>query len=295
MSIEQNFNVPFVAALALREKQIQQNYRPIIAVHKWFARRPGTLFRGLALAEFGNAPVEDLFFQTNSFPGKRVTDPFMGGGTPLIEANRVGCDVSGFDINPMAAWIVREEIEHLDLDAYEEEAIRLLDKLRSEIGELYLTDCPLYGDTDVPVKYFLWVKVIDCETCAKPVDLFPGYLLSEDSRHPKNVLVCALCGELNEIEDRKEPGVCRNCNAPLNLDGPAGRGRCACPHCEHENRYPRASDGPLRHRLFAIEYYNPHRKAGHKGRFFKKPDRKDLARVAAAEGWASTRARFVPD
>jgi adenine-specific DNA methylase len=296
MSIEENFNVSFVAALALREKQIQQNYRPIIAVHKWFARRPGTLFRGLALAEFGNAPVEDLFFQTNSFPGKRVADPFMGGGTPLVEANRIGCDVSGFDINPMSAWIVREEIEHLDLDAYEQEAIRLLDKLRGEIGELYLTDCPLYGDTDVPVKYFLWVKVIDCESCSKPVDLFPGYLLSEDSRHPKNVLVCASCGELNEVEDRKQPGACRSCDARLNLDGPAGRGRCACPHCGHENRYPRASDGPLRHRLFAIEYYNPHRKAGHKGRFFKKPDGKDLARVAAAEeGWARTRARFVPD
>lgn len=117
MSIEDNFDVAFVAALALREKQIQQNYRPIIAVHKWFARRPGTLFRALTLAEFGNAPVEDLFFQANSFPGRRVADPFMGGGTPLIEANRVGCDVLGFDINPMSAWIVREEIERLDLPA----------------------------------------------------------------------------------------------------------------------------------------------------------------------------------
>jgi hypothetical protein len=40
MSIEKNFDIPFVADLALREKQIQQNYRPVIAVHKWFARRP---------------------------------------------------------------------------------------------------------------------------------------------------------------------------------------------------------------------------------------------------------------
>jgi hypothetical protein len=31
--------VPFVADLALREKQIQQNYRPVMAVHKWFAPR----------------------------------------------------------------------------------------------------------------------------------------------------------------------------------------------------------------------------------------------------------------
>jgi adenine-specific DNA methylase len=296
MTIETRFDIPLVAGLALREKQIQQNYRPIIAVHKWFARRPGTLFRALALSEFGNAPLADLYFAANDFPGRKVADPFMGGGTPLIEANRVGCDVTGFDINPMAAWIVREEIEHLDVGAYEQEAGRLLSKLRADIEDLYLTDCPLYGDRDVPVKYFLWVKVIDCEACGKSVDLFPGYLLSEDSRHPKNVLVCPECGDLNEVEHRRKPGACRSCDAALHVDGPAGRGRCACPHCGHENRYPRGEDGPLRHRLFAIEYYNPKRKAAHKGRFFKKPDAKDLARVAEAhERWSRTRPRFIPN
>ena len=90
----------------------------------------------------------------------------MGGGTPLIEANRVGCDVLGFDINPMAAWIVREEIEHLDLDAYRAAADRLLVSLERELGALYRTDCPHYGDKDVPVKYFLWVKVHRLRTSA---------------------------------------------------------------------------------------------------------------------------------
>jgi adenine-specific DNA methylase len=42
--IEKNFDIPFIADLALREKYIHQNYRPIIAVHKWFARRPVILF-----------------------------------------------------------------------------------------------------------------------------------------------------------------------------------------------------------------------------------------------------------
>ena len=296
MSIEAKFDIPLVAGLALREKQIQQNYRPIIAVHKWFARRPGTLFRALALSEFGSAPLADIYFTANDFPGRKVADPFMGGGTPVIEANRIGCDVTGFDINPMAAWIVREEIEHLDVNTYEAQAENLLGKLRAEIGELYLTDCPLYGDTDVPVKYFLWVKVLDCDSCGQPVDLFPGYLLSEDSRHPNNVLVCSECGELNEVTDRKNPGACRSCKAVLRTNGPAARNRCTCSHCGHENRYPRAEKGPLRHRLFAIEYYNPRRKAMHKGRFFKKPDSKDLARVAVAEErWMRTEARFVPD
>jgi len=116
--IEKNFDTAFVAALALREKQIQQNYRPIIAVHKWFARRPGTLFRSLLLSEFGQEPLCDTYFKSNNLAGIRVADPFMGGGTPLFEANRLGCDVTGFDINPMAYWIVRQEIEWLDLGAY---------------------------------------------------------------------------------------------------------------------------------------------------------------------------------
>src|ERR1700704_1609175 len=107
--IEDNYKIDFVAALALREKQIQQNYRPIIAVHKWFARRPGTMFRGLLLSEFGKHPVQQTYYRANSFEGITVADCFMGGGTPLLEANRLGCNVIGTDINPMSTWVVREE------------------------------------------------------------------------------------------------------------------------------------------------------------------------------------------
>ena len=295
MGIERNFNISFIASLALKEKQIQQNYRPIIAVHKWFARRPGTLFRGLALAEFSDEPIAETFFRGNDFPGVQVADPFMGGGMPLIEANRVGCDVQGFDINPMSAWIVREEIEHLDMVAYQEAAKKLVNSLRVEIDSYYRTHCPLYGDTNVPVKYFLWVKVLDCESCGKEFDLFPGYLIAEDKRHPKNVLVCVACGDLKEVADRTKPGKCNNCGTRFNRGVPARRSRCACCHCGYMNAYPRVDSGPPRHRMFGIEYYNPYRKASHKGRFFKKPDADDLARAkSASERWQKMRARFVP-
>lgn len=115
VGIESRFDISFVAELALREKQLQQNYRPVIAVHKWFARRPGTLFRALLLAEFAEGNLAEAFYRPHSMAGLRVADPFMGGGTPLIEANRIGCDVVGFDINPMAWWIVRQEIDWIDL------------------------------------------------------------------------------------------------------------------------------------------------------------------------------------
>jgi len=118
--IEKAFAIPFIADLAQHEKQIQQNYRPIIAVHKWFARRPGTLFRGLLLSEFSDRPLREVFYKANDLSGRHVADPFMGGGTSILEANRVGCNVIGFDINPMSYWIVRQEIEHLNLDDYSE-------------------------------------------------------------------------------------------------------------------------------------------------------------------------------
>ena len=240
MSIERDFDVRFIANLALREKQIQQNYRPVIAVHKWFARRPGTLFRGLLLSEFGDTPIKESFFRANDFKGITIADPFMGGGTPILEANRLGCNVIACDINPMAYWIVRQEIEHIDLAAYRTAAAKLIATLKRDVGALYHTSCLNCGDRDAMVKYFLWVKVLSCQDCDKDIDLFPGYLLAKNKRHPRNVIVCGSCGDLNEVEDRGNPGNCASCGDLLFLSGPAKRKRCSCQNCGTINAYPGA-------------------------------------------------------
>lgn len=293
--IEKRFDIPFIADLALREKQIQQNYRPIIAVHKWFARRPGTLFRGLLLSEFVDSPLRDVFYRASDLDGKHVADPFMGGGIPVLEANRLGCDVTGFDINPMSYWIVKQEIEHLDLKAYERAAAVLCQTLEKEIGPFYRTRCEVCGSADAHVKYFLWVKTLPCQGCGKTVDLFPGYLVSADARHPLNVFVCPVCGNLTETKSRTSPGNCGSCSAALTMAGPAGRNRCKCPACGVDNTYPDAAAGPPDHRLFAIEYHCPACKPSHAGRFFKKPDARDLAGMGAVEArWAGMRPRYVP-
>ncbi|MCD6365652.1 MAG: DUF1156 domain-containing protein, partial [Planctomycetes bacterium] len=289
-------DIPFISDLALREKQIQQNYRPVIAVHKWFARRPGTLFRGLLLSEFSDKPLREVFYESNNFPSLHVADPFMGGGTPILEANRIGCNVTGFDINPMSYWIVKQEIEHLDLCAYAKAAGFLRTTLEKEIGHLYRTRCVSCGSQDAHVKYFLWVKVRSCRKCGEDIDLFPGYLLAADSRHPANVFVCPACGELTETDDRGNRGQCSHCSADLVLDGPAKRSHCRCPACGTKNLFPDAELGPPRHRLFAIEYHCPTCKPAHTGRFFKKPDSQDIERVAEAETkWARMRPKYVPD
>jgi adenine-specific DNA methylase len=296
MSIEKSFDIPFIGNLSLREKQIQQNYRPIIAVHKWFARRPGTLFRGLILSEFETKPLTQIYYRSNNLRGIRIADPFMGGGTPLIEANRLGCDIVGYDINPMAYWIVRQEIERIDLKAYRNAASKLTHLLESQLGYFYRTRCLKCGSAEAHVKYFLWVKVQSCRRCGKDFDLFRGYLVALNRRHPKNVFVCPSCGQLSEVEDRKQPGDCMSCGVPLSLAGPAKRNRCPCPHCGKINIYSDPTSGPPRHRMFAIEYHCPSCKPYHRGRFFKKPDDEDLSKYdEAVSRTRAMRAKFAPD
>ena len=92
MGIEARFDVPFVAKLTSEEKQIQQSYRPVIGVHKWFARRPGALFRSLVLSEFSSeGALRDGYYRSHEMHDVTIGDPFMGGGTTLFESNRVGC------------------------------------------------------------------------------------------------------------------------------------------------------------------------------------------------------------
>jgi len=296
MSIEKKFDISFISSLALREKQIQQNYRPIIAVHKWFARRPGTLFRGLILSEFVDKPLRDAFYSANNLSGLTILDPFMGGGTPLLEANRLGCDVIGYDINPMAYWIVRQEIEHLDLKAYRKAADELIKGLEQEVGSYYKTTCLECGSRNADVKYFLWVKQHTCIGCGKANDLFPGYLLAEDKRHPENIYVCASCGELHGAKDRSKPGRCKSCGERITIDGPAKRSKYTCKHCGKANSYSLKPEYPPIHRMYAMEYHCKKCKPRHEGRFFKKPSRTDLAKYAeAAEKLNDTNGEFVPE
>jgi adenine-specific DNA methylase len=217
-------------------------------------------------------------------------------GTPLLEANRVGCNVIGLDINPMSFWIVKQEIEHLNIDEYIHSAYSVRKFLAREIGYLYKTHCIFCGADDADVKYFIWVKVIKCHNCQEDIDLFPGYLIAGNTRHPKNVFVCPACGQLTEVDNREFPGACRHCRKNLSQNGPAKRNHCVCPKCSASNSYPDATLGPPRHRLIAIEFFCSSCRVNHVGRYFKSPDENDLSRIHEAhQRWAKMCPIYVPD
>ena len=284
MSLESRFDAAFTASLALREKQIQQSYRPVIGVHKWFARRPGTLFRSLLLAEFnGTEAPGQAFYRAHGFHGV-IADPFMGGGTPLIEANRLGFHVVGADINPMAYWIVRQEIGQLNAEAFAEVAAQVSADVEAQIGPLYQTECRECGEA-ATVKYFHWVKTLTCTHCKTSNDLFPGYLLADAVRHPRSVLFCPSCSQLVELAQLPDKGCtvpCPHCGSKVGTEGPARRGRIACRGCQAPLSYAGPLQTPLEHRLWALEYHCTHCKRGRAGRFFAAPSEADLLRIAQA-------------
>ena len=284
-SLEQHFDPTFTTRLALREKQIQQNYRPVIGIHKWFARRPGSLFRSLLLAEYNSSePLEASYWREHKLTGV-IADPFMGGGTPIFEANRLGFSVLGADTNPMAFWIVRQALGRLDIQAFSSAAEEVASAIQDVVGTLYETTCVKCGQT-AQVKYFIWVKTERCPSCQAVNDLFPGYLLSQDSRHPKHVVACSECGCLNECDEepsKDAPIPCAECNGPVYTEGPARRQRVPCRGCGTEYPYPTKDSGhPPTHRMWAMEYHCKECKPTHKGRFFKRPDADDLDRYEQA-------------
>ena len=209
-----------------------------------------------------------------------IADPFMGGGTPVYEAIRLGFSIVAADINPMAYWIVRQSVSDIDLAQLEADAAQVIRDVEADVARFYRTQCTRCK-SQADVKYFLWVKRQDCPICGVANDLFPGYLVAEPVRHPSFVIACASCGELNECAEKPthaEPAHCTSCSAKVHVEGAARRQRVTCSGCAASFKYPAdAPEAPLVHRRWAIEYHCKTCKPGHVGRFYKRPDENDLA------------------
>ena len=143
MGIEENFPLEQLTPIAKAEASSRQNYRPIYSLHKWWAQRLGSVFRTIGLSTFLNTDdpneVWDHYFKSNDFSDKIVLDPFMGGGTTLVELNRLGAKTIGIDINPVAWWTVKKELEPVDTNELEKAFKTLERNVADKIKQYYKT------------------------------------------------------------------------------------------------------------------------------------------------------------
>ena len=136
--IEETFPIREISELAIPERS---SYKPIYQISKWFARRASSTFRAILLGSIlpSSADLMKNFYNEHNFSDFTVIDPFMGGGTTIIEGLRLGLNCIGVDINPVAWFITKTEAELVDLGELEKWIMDCEDKIKAQIKKWYLT------------------------------------------------------------------------------------------------------------------------------------------------------------
>jgi len=240
---------------------------------------------------------------------KKVLDPFMGGGTSLVEASRFGAEVVGNDLNPVAWFVTKKQLEASQTDLKELETAfeKVENNVAKEIREYYRTSCP-NGDHDADVMYNFWVKELDCVSCGHTVPLFKDYRVAKgryENKDKYNVL-CPDCGVVTLVDDWRSESLCNACGndfVPKN-GNVSGGGKYNCPDCGQKYAISDAiqEQGRPNLRLYAIEYYCEHCEAAGKERSeykgYKRVGDEDIDLLnEAIEEWESSDDlhKYVPD
>jgi putative DNA methylase len=145
--------------------------KPIYQMSKWWARRRSCVFRALLIAAAMEAPLKrhadgrpvtspggqptvdedataqavwDAYYANHQAAGNfndlKVLDPFMGGGTTLVEGSRLGFHVAGVDLNPVAWFIVKNELARTDPTEVKAFFKRIESEVKPQIQPFYVTD-----------------------------------------------------------------------------------------------------------------------------------------------------------
>ncbi len=136
--------------------QIEGNAgKPIYQMSKWWARRRSSVFRSILLAAATKAPEDPAeaaktvweFYYGNhqknaAFKDLKVADIFMGGGTTLVEGARLGMQMTGNDLNPVAWLVVKNELADVDLDEVNKLFDYIEDEVKSQIMPFYACEGP---------------------------------------------------------------------------------------------------------------------------------------------------------
>lgn len=257
-AIEDGFPFEAISQIGEAESWRKEIYRPIYHMHKWWAQRLGSVFRAILLAcasPYGT-DVREVFYQPARLPGMVVLDPFMGSGTTIGEALKLGCIAIGRDINPVAYAAVRAALGPLD----RRDLLRTFRRLEATVGQELRA---LYAGHDsrgraCDVLYYFWVKRAPCPSCGHHVDLFPSYIFARHaypSRRPDAFASCPACSTVISTRYDAQSIACPNCALAFNPQrGPAKKTTAVCTVCGRE--FPimasvKSLDSPPWHRMYA--------------------------------------------
>lgn len=304
LSIEKSFPIERVNEIAEKEARgiAKQYYRPIYTMHKWWARRLGCVFRTICLyslldgsnaaeikepgadstlSDVGTNNIQqridklnasnpealwDLYSKDVTIDDKKVLDPFMGGGTSVVESSRFGADVTGYDLNPVAWFITKKEIDasKVDIEDLKAKFNNLKENIALDIKKYYKTKCPNNERHEADVMTFFWVKELECTSCARTVPLFDDYRIAKGryGNSDQYNVICPECDNVFYTTNWRDENSCDGCGYKFNPskgNTTSGGSKYSCSECGQKYGITDAiqeQDG-YNARLIALEYYCP--------------------------------------
>ena len=244
-----------LAVLASREGR---RPRPIYGAHRWFARRFGSAFRALLVAaalpegeDFWTAYYEG----TDYWSGKTVLDPFVGGGTSVVEASRLGANVIGVDVDAVACAITRFETRAAGAPDVWPALRHLKQRVGKELATYYRT-VTAEGEEREVLHYF-WVQQVPCRVCGESVEAHPHYQLAYEAEGDRQWAFCPNCHGVQDLGREETELRCDGCEIETAIEaGPVRYGRLTCPSCGSSERLIDVAARTGRRpewRLFALE------------------------------------------
>ncbi|WP_089723804.1 DUF1156 domain-containing protein [Candidatus Thiosymbion oneisti] len=233
---------------------------PIYGIHRWWARRPPALLRGLLIASHldMDATTEEFWqvFGSAERPlaGRRVFDPFAGGGSTVIEAARLGADVVAGDVDPLAVSIVSAELEPPEPETLRRAGAELLEWLTGTFAEFYPTQ-----DDVSPLHYF-YIPIVECPSCKHRGPLYRNLVLVRDPRRRGAVVraegltcYCPTCFSLRHMKSADAVRL-RCCGQQHDIGSGTFLDRSyACPQCSARSSHRDLRTGVAEQRLIAVE------------------------------------------
>ncbi|MBD3561978.1 DNA adenine methylase, partial [Planktothrix sp. FACHB-1355] len=255
---DENFPFEQLSIIAEQESWRKEINRPIYYIHKWWARRLGSVFRAIIISTFSPqvSDILKLFYQPLDLKGVKVFDPFMGSGTTIGEAIKLGATAIGRDINPVAYFLVKNALnkkdKHRIIESFEDIKKSVSDRIQQ-----YYTTILENGET-ATVLYYFWVKYLPCPACTHPVDLFSSYIFSKHAypnKFPQAQAICPNCENISTIHYNDNKIICHKCQSTFNPQIANVKGQKAtCKHCSHTFSIVKAVQNyekPPAHRMYA--------------------------------------------
>lgn len=247
-----------VSEIAEHESWRKEINRPIYHIHKWWATRLGSVFRAIVLGALSkpDARIWDDFYKQHNFANKVVLDPFMGSGTTLGEAVKLGAKAIGSDINPVSTFLVRQafaSISEAQLTAAFEQLER---EVAPEIRRYYQTRDPETKE-HIPVLYYFWVKLVTTPE-GESIPLLSRYVFSQDAypkAKPKAQILCPICWKITEGRFDSIALDCSHCGHHFNPQAGPAVGQYVTDKNGNRHRVKdllQRESSPPRHRLYAM-------------------------------------------